>query len=254
MRATKTESLKNAIANAAAKAYVGFKSGEFNTTRQKMKTSMESLGIVDSVLVVNKTIYVIAHRAKALSKNIQMHEGEAVEYYNCIGDVKVYSPFELLMPVINIDLSRDTLDPRSLVGGSVLVSEINGQAIKAEFVGELAELNESPLDVPRALFKSIRNYVGAYTALNDKDERVQSIVQQFGLGNVVDEIYKTSAMDWIGNVVSYETDGDYTKDSHATKQEGRLTIKAVENLTRHLNGEDMKTKLCHNPVKLFTAR
>ena len=254
MRATKTESFKNTIANAASKAYVGFRSGEFNTTRQKMKTSIESLGIVDSVLVVNKTIYVIAHRVQPRSKNIQAHEGEAVEYYNCNGDVKAYSPFELLMPIINIDLSRDHLDPRDLIGGSVLVSEVNGQAMKAEFVGELEELNESPLDVPRALLSSIRNYVGSYTTLNNKDERVQSIVNQFGIGDVVDEIYKTSSMDWIGNVVSFEKEGDYTKDSHATKQEGRLVIQAVENLTRHLKGEDMKTKLCHNPVKLFSAR
>lgn len=254
MRATKTESFKNIIANTASKAYVGFKSGEFNTTRQKMKTSMESLGIVDSVLVVNKTIYVIAHRVEPLSKNIKDHAGEAVEYYNCNGDVNAFSPFELLMPIINIDLSRDTLDPRVLIGGSVLVSEINGQAIKAEYVGELEELNESPLAVPRAVFSSIRNYIGAYTTLNSKDERVQSIVNQFGVGDVVNDIYQTSAMDWIGNVVSFEKDGDYTKDSHGTKQEGRLTIKPVENLTRHLNGEDMKTKLCHNPVKLFTAR
>lgn len=254
MKLTRTESFKNTMAQSASKAYVGFKSGEFNTTRQKMKTSMESLGIVDSVLVVNKTVYVIAHRVKALSKNMQLHANEAVEYYNCQGDVTVHSPFELLMPLINIDLSRDPIDPRVLVGGSILVSEVNGQAIKAEYVGELSELNESPIAVPRAVFQSIRNYLGSYTALNDKDERVQSIVNQFGLSGVVDDIYKSSAMDWIGSVVSFENDGDYTKDSHSTKQDGRLTIKPIDSLVRHANGEDMKTKLCHLPVKLFSAR
>lgn len=252
MQTTRTEAIKQTIASTAAKAYVGFKSGEYNTTRSKMKTSLESLGVIESILVVNKTVYVIASRVRQLSQDKRDHN--IVEYFNCAGDLENYSPFELLMPITNIDLSRDVLDPRILIKGKVLVSEINGQAAKCEFVGELEELNESPLAVPRALLQSFRNFLGAGESFYSKEERVTDLIQQFGLSDIVDDLYEHKASDWAGNVITYNSEGDYTMDSTGRKQSGRVTIKPMENLTRHLTGTTMKSKMCHLPVKLFSAR
>ena len=144
MKTSKTEQFKQRIADVASQAYVGYRSGEFNTTRSKMRTSMESVGIIDSILTVDSVLYVIAYRAEPITQFSKDHENVEVikEYYNCQGDINAYSVYELLMPITNIDLKREVLDPRTLIGSKVMVSEINGLAVKAELITNIDEFND----------------------------------------------------------------------------------------------------------------
>lgn len=248
------DKIVNRIGETAAKAAVGFKSGESNNTKMKMNTSSESLGIIASVLTVNKTVYAICYRQTPVTKALKEHpEGGVKEYYNCTGDVFKMSPYELLMPIKNLDLSRDIIDPRTLIGQKVLVSEINGQALKAEYINELDELNESPLKISRALLRTIRNYVGGYTTLDSKEERVQKIMAQFGLTDVAEKLHEHPLSDWLGQSVSFKDEGKYTNDV-AKPKDGEVVFEAPEGVARHLNRTSMKTKNCHLPVKLFSAR
>jgi hypothetical protein len=107
--------------------------------------------------------------------------------------------------------------------------------------------------VPRALLASVRNYVGSYVQLNDSNPKIADVITQMGLGDVVDDLYKTKLSEWSGKAVSIEGDGLYTNDTNKTK-DGEVKIQAIDGLMRHLNGLQMKSKNCHLPVKLFSAR
>lgn len=255
MKASKTQQLKERIADIASQAYVGYRSGEFNTTRSKMRTSMESIGIIDSILTVDSVLYAIVYRAEPV---IQFNKDHAVteqikEYYNCRGDIDAYSVYELLMPITNIDLKREVLDPRSLIGSKVMVSELNGLAVKAEVITDLEELNESPLKIPRTLLSSIRNYIGAYTRIDSEEDRVTSLLDRLGLSDTAKKLYDKSATDFSGKVWSYENNAVYGRDTAALK-EGEDSLKPIDGFARHVTNESMKTKNCHLPVKLFSAR
>ena len=94
--------------------------GEYAATLRKLNNRTDSMGIIHSVLVQGNTLYVVAQRTKNLFTGNDDHD--AVEFYNCIGgDPENYSLYELFMPVINIDLSRDIVDPRDFIGQKVLV-------------------------------------------------------------------------------------------------------------------------------------
>ena len=255
MKASKTEQFKQRIADVASQAYVGYRSGEFNTTRSKMRTSMESVGIIDSILTVDSVLYVIAYRAESITQFNKDHEHiEPIkEYYNCQGDINAYSVYELLMPITNIDLKREVLDPRTLIGSKVMVSEINGLAVKAELITNIDEFNESPLKIPRALLSSIRNYIGAYTRMDSDEDRVTSLVDKLGLTDTTKKLYDKSANDFSGKVWSYDNNAVYGRDT-AKLKDGEDSLKPIEGFARHVTNESMKTKNCHLPVKLFSAR
>ena len=228
--------------------------GEYDATLRKLNNRTDSMGIIHSVLVQGNTLYVVAQRIK----NIYTHndDHDIVEFYNCIGgDPENYSLYELFMPVINIDLSRDIVDPRKFIGGKVLVTEIDNIPVKTEFIGELEEINESPLKIARTVLRNMRNFLGPTTPLDDGSEKTEAIIRAFGYNpeQISQLMSLTLAEAGEGKVFNLNGEGQYYQDT-AQAPENIITIKTVADMNRHLNESPMKTKRCHLPVKLFSAR
>lgn len=227
------------------------------TTRNviKIEASTEEYGYIYSVLQVNKTIYAIIVDAKSPNFDFTCTNGlDGARFFNCEGDFSSKSPYELLIPISNIDLSIHVLDPRTLIGGKVLVSILNGDAVKAEYIGEIDNTGETPLKIPRTLFKSLRNYIGAYTRLDDESPEVEQARELLGLDHeLAKKLYETDIKDWNGVVVRYENEAVYTNDVMQPK-DGEVIITPIGDVAKHIQEKGMKTKNCHLPVKIFSAR
>jgi len=217
--------------------------------------SVESIGYIHSILQVDKHVYAIIMRADSPDFDISCADGlDGASFFNCVGDFHSKSPYELLIPITNIDLSIDIIDPRTLIGGSVLVSELFGEAVKAEYIGELERTDQLPIKISKKVFNSIRNYVGAYTRLDSDEKSVQDVLNRFGIDQELSKkLYETDIHDWAGNVIRFENEAVYTNDVMQPK-DGEIIIKPIEDLQRHIHEKGMKTKNCHLPVKIFSAR
>lgn len=237
-------------------ASIGYRYGEFDSTHNKMNVPVESIGVIVNTSSRNGVLYAIIKRTKNKSEYGKEHSGEVSEYYNCNGDINAHTPYELSIPISNVDLKKDVVDPLSFLGGKVLVTEINKYAMKAEYIGSLVELNESILNIPRTIFKSMRNYVGGFVSLASTEDTVRERLDGFGYPKeTYDKMYKYSVQDWLGKSVRFENDAVYFRDVKEAV-EGELVIPASDTLdeTRDLDNTDMKTKKCHLPVKIFSAR
>lgn len=237
-------------------ASIGYRYGEFDSTHNKLNVSIESIGIIKTTLTRKGVLYAIVKRTKNITDYGK--EGHDInEYYNCKGELSAHSPFELLIPITNIDLKKDIIDPLTLVGGKVLVTEIDRYAMKAEYIGELTELNESPLRIPRTILKSMRNYVGGFVPLDSSEQVVRERIEGFGYPlETLKKMYKYSVSDWEGKSVRFEKDAVSYRDVKEAV-EGEVVVPAedsIEELLRELDNSDMKTKKCHLPVKIFSAR
>lgn len=237
-------------------ASIGYRYGEFDSTHNKMNVPVESIGVIAATASRYGVLYAIIRRTKNKSDYGKEHKSEVVEYYNCGGDLSAHNPYELSIPITNINLKKDIIDPLTLVGEKVLVTEINRYAMKAEYIGGLVELNESILNIPRVILKSMRNYVGSFVTLDSTEDVVRERLEGFGYPTeTFKKMHKYTVQDWLGKSVRFEGDAVYFRD---TKQavEGELVIPASDTLeeTRDLDKEDMKTKKCHLAVKIFSAR
>ena len=227
--------------------------GEYDATLRRLNNRTDSMGIIRNAIVKGNTLYVIAYRLKNLNKANDQHD--QLEYYNCLGDVENYGFGELFMPVINIDLSRDVVDPRKFVGGKVLVTEIDNIPVKTEFIGQLDEINESPYKIARTVLRSIRNFIGPTTRLDDSSVLNTDIVKAFGASP--EEMKQIMALTIEntkhGEVFVIQGQGVYSQDT-SQPPEGVTVIKTPTELSRHLENNPMKSKKCHLPVKIFSAR
>ena len=226
--------------------------GEYDATLRRLNNRTDSMGIIYSALVQGDTLYVVAQRTVNLNKSNDIHE--TVEFYNCLGDVENYSMYELLMPVVNINLSSDVVDPRKFIGGRVLVTEIDNIPVKTEFIGQLDEINETPIKIARTVFRSIRNFIGPTRRLDSKDALVEEVIKGFGYNpEIMQKLMEQPVLENAGVVFNFAGEGQYTQDT-TQNPEGVVTIKTVEDMHRHLNNSPMKSKKCHLPIKVFSAR
>lgn len=226
--------------------------GEYDATLRRLNNRTDSMGIIHSALVQGNTLYVVAQRIVNLNKSNNDHD--IVEFYNCLGEVENYSMYELLMPVVNIDLSYDVVDPRKFIGGKVLVTEVDNIPVKTEFIGQLDEINESPIKIARTVLRSIRNFIGPTTRLDAQDALTEDIVRGFGYNpEMMKKLMEQSVLDNAGVVFNFSGEGQYTQDT-TQNPEGIVTIKTVADMNRHLNESPMKSKKCHLPIKIFSAR
>lgn len=226
--------------------------GEYDATLRRLNNRTDSMGIVHSALVQGNTLYVVAQRIVNLKQSSNHHDD--VEFYNCFGEIENYSMYELLMPVVNIDLSYDIVDPRKFIGGKVLVTEIDNIPVKTEFIGQLDEINESPVKIARTVLRSIRNFVGPTARLDAQDELTESVIRGFGYNpELMKKLMEHSVLDNEGVVFNLSGEGQFTQDT-SQNPEGIVSIKTVADMNRHLNESPMKTKKCHLPIKIFSAR
>ena len=232
--------------------------GDKNTIHNRLvhPTPKESVGVISSIMTTNNTVYAIIKRST--DDDCDSHSG-VNEYYNCKGDVNMHSPYELYVPLINIHLNKDKFNPQSLIGGKVLVRELKGTVLKAEYIGELTEVNESPSKVSRSVLQSFRNMVGDNVSMTDTSPDVLSALSELDITqDMVKKLNKYSVSDLEGNIVRFDADAPPYRD--VMKQiNGEFVINNSDNdsigqLIKHVNQKDMKTQECHLPTTLFSAR
>lgn len=227
--------------------------GEQEATLRRLNNRYDSMGVIRNAIAKGNTLYVVAYRVENLHKNSTEHK--ELEYFNCSGDPAYYGLGELFMPVMNVDLSRDIVDPRKFIGGKVLVTEVDNIPVKVEFIGQLDEINESPFKVARTVLRSIRNFIGPTTPLDDSSALSQEIVRGFGatpeqMKKVMELTLENTKH---GEVFVIQGQGVYSQDT-SEPPEGVVVIKSTQELSRHLEDNPMKTKKCHLPIKIFGAR
>lgn len=250
-----SKSLKDrAIESAKA---LGSYNGDRNTIHNRLvlERSKQSIGIISSIMTTDNVVYAIIARIGSQPDTYDLSEKDG--YYNCDGDPASYSPFELMIPIINVQLDLNPIDPKQLIGGKVLVSEIKGVAMKAEYIGKMTEVNESPLNIPRSTLATLRNYVGGYMKLDHKDPQIRDVIDELGIPiDVLTKLNTYTVSEWDGNVVRLSSDAVMYRDTGKQVQ-GEIVIQDLDNLgafIRNINRKDMKTKECHLPTILFSAR
>ena len=231
--------------------------GDKSTLGERIDSSRvsESIGTIRTVLTVNNTVYAIIKRDDPFDSCVENAESQ---YYHCKGQPSSHTPYELFMPLLNIHLDISNFDPRILVGRKALVKELGDIAVKAEYIGQVNELNESPINIPRTVLASIRNYIGPNTKLDSKDDRVKEQLDYFDIEySVFKSLSKHTLDDWDGQVIRFKSDAVSYRDT-VDQVQGEIIVDdrvdALEGLIRHIESKDMKTKKCHMPINLFSAR
>lgn len=219
---------------------------------QMAKTSSQH-GIIESVLVVNNTVYAIIRKTRVEFDEVSH------DYYPLFNNYlkspeDSLTPTELLIPLINIDMSNNTLDPKDLIGRYAVVEVTDGnRAIKAEYVGSVGDPSQGPLKISQTVLYNARLLAGATARLATADSESRKYLAEVAkLEDEALELLDQKLSEWKGKVVTVEGDANYHKTTDAT-QEFELKIKS-EDFLKEANKTKMKTRNCHLPISIFSAR
>lgn len=218
----------------------------------RVRRSIQEEGIIESVMVVNRVVYVIARRLKESMTSDTDHP--YVSLFNNDRHVReeALSPFELLIPVSNIDLAIASAKPEELLGKYVLVSVLKGRAMRAEFIGDISSTSQSPLQLARAALENARSIAGVATRIEESKKAKDFLKDQYNLTDEQLTLIGMTLEQFKGKVIRVEGDATYDRDT-AQKLEHEVIIES-HNLIANTNQEPMKTKNCHLPVTIFSAR
>lgn len=219
----------------------------------QFKQSREELGRIESVLVVDRVAYAIIRKTKGEWDEINHENFPLFNNYLYVDD-EYLSPIELLIPLINVDLSQGTFSPNSMIGQYATVSVVDGlRAIKAEYIGGVDDPEQGPLKVLQNIFYNARMLAGATAKLTEEGSKAKEYLSKIDNLNETNlELISMSLEDWKGKVVTLKNDAVYHKTTDAT-EEFELKVEQ-ENLFKNSNGTKMKTKNCHLPITIFSAR
>ena len=235
---------------AVSKMLVG--QGDYDATHRHLKVKRDSMGIIHAVLAKGPRLYAAVVRLEPLTNYGGEHG--SLEFYNCKGETKNYGAHELFMRVINVNLSRDIVDPRDFIGQKVLVTELDNIPVKVELIGDVEGMVENPTTLSSAVLRSFRNFLGPSKPLDDDSELTETFMQAFGIDpDFMKNMMALKIEDVAGKVLRIEGDAVYFMDTDKEK-EGYMQIKNYKDMYDHLSTNPMKTKDCHLPIKVFGAR
>lgn len=219
----------------------------------QFRQSEEQLGRIEAVLVVDRVVNAIIRKTRGEWDEID-HENFPLFNNYLNADEDILSPVELLIPIINIDLSQGTFNPNTLIGQYATVSVIDGRrALKAEYIGGVDNPEQGPLKVAQNLLYNARLLAGATAKLTEEDSKAKEYLTKIGnLSETNLALVNMSLDDWKGKVVTLTGDASYHKTTDAT-EEFELKVE-VEDFIKGANKTKMKTKNCHLPITIFTAR
>lgn len=217
-----------------------------------LRKTVEEEGIIESVMIVDRVVYVIARRVRAYTYTPSGHEYFAL--FNNERNIQedVLSSFELFLPLSNIDLATTTIIPEDLLGKYVLVSLLNGKAVKATYIGNVKAFEQTPLQVLRSALENARSLAGVGKKITEVDKATKYLKEVHNVSSEQLELLNNSLKDFQGKVIRVEGDAVYDRDT-ATKKDVEVVIKSHD-FIRDTNQQAMKTRNCHLPVSIFSAR
>ena len=232
-------------------ASVGYKFGQFDGARSQINKTYVELGVIKGVFTEGTTILVVAERLNSTSAHPSIPE-----YFGTDPDyLENYGWREYYHPLTNLHLSTSLVDPTQLIGQTVKVTLINNIVQEVEYIGSLTDLSDTGSGVNGYLLRAARSIIGNLVPLNDENENVKQVLKSLGIDQAtIDGLYKYNINDFIGKVVNVDTDAKYYQET-TTPQEGVITVKEPTPtwVGKKETGE-MKTKNCHIPVKMFSAK
>lgn len=230
-----------------------FRAVSRRVSKIQFKQSTEQLGRIESVLVVDRVAYAIIRKTKGEWDEIN-HENFPLFNNFLYVDDEYLSPVELLIPLINVDLSQGTFNPNSMIGQYATVSVADGlRAIKAEYIGGVDDPEQGPLKVLQNVFYNARMLAGATAKLTEEGSKSKEYLSKIeNLNETNLALVGMSLEDWKGKVVTLKNDATYHKTTDAT-EEFELKVEQ-ENFFKNANDTKMKTKNCHLPITIFSAR
>lgn len=219
----------------------------------QFKQTEEQLGKIESVLVVDRVLYAIIRKAKGEFDEINHESFPLFNNYLYVED-EYLSPVELLIPITNVDLAQGTFNPNTMIGQYATVSVVNGlRAVKAEYIGGVDDPQQGPFKVLQNIFYNARMLAGATATLTEEGSKAKEYLSKIqNLNETNLNLVAMSLEDWKGKVVTLQNDAVYHKTTDAT-EEFEIKIEQ-EDFFKNSNGTKMKTKNCHLPVTIFSAR
>lgn len=230
---------------------VGYKFGQLDGARNQINKSYVELGVIKGVFTEGTTILVVAERLNSTSAHPSIPE-----YFGTDPDyLENYGWREYYHPLTNLHLSTSLVDPTQLIGHTVKVTLINNIVQEVEYIGSLTNLSDTGSGINGYLLRVARSLIGNLVPLNDESESVKQVLRKLGIDQAtIDGLYKYDINDFIGKVVNVDTDAKYYQET-TTPQDGVITVKEPTSMwvDKKESGE-MKSKNCHIPVKMFSAK
>lgn len=213
----------------------------------------ESTGIIESVLVIDSNLYGIIRRTDPIIGKETGHESYPLYGNDMNIDESVLSPFEVLNRIDNIDLSSLAVDPKTYIGGFVKIQERNNVITRVQYIGNSPFLLDA-LKINQNALRSARKFIGDTGTLGEG--MAKEYLQRMGLtDSQIELIASNKISDWTDNLMRLQDDGTYHNDvDEEVKGEKILTMDELQNLISNYNKKKMKTKKCHLPVTIFSAR
>ena len=211
------------------------------------------LGRIEAVLVVDRVLHAIIRKTQGEWDEIN-HENFPLFNNYLRAEEDVLSPVELLIPITNVDLSQGTFNPKDMIGQYASVSVVDGlRAIKAEYIGGVEDPERGPLKVAQNVLYNARLLAGATATLAEEGSQSKKYLEKIASLNDTNlTLINMSLEDWKGKVVTLSGDASYHKTTDAT-EEFELKVEE-EDFIKGANKTKMKTKNCHLPVTIFSAR
>lgn len=218
-----------------------------------LKKSSYKLGEIESVLVVDSTLYAVIRQLEPTFDET----GHSVNllFNNHLGaNESKLSPFEVLVRISNIDLEHTLTDPYTLIGkfANVLVIGEN-RAVSAEYVGKQETFGSIALKMSQNALYSARVLAGPDSSLLDEESVSKSFLKRnVKLTDNQLDLLDQKLSDWKSKVIRIENDST-NHNTTDQKLENELIIPS-EDFFKEANNIKMKTRNCHLPVTVFTAR
>ena len=219
----------------------------------QFKQTHEQLGRIEAVLVVDRVLYAIIRRTQGEWDEIN-HESFPLFNNFLHVDDEFLSPTELLIPITNVDLSQGSIQPNDMIGQYATVSVVDNQrAVKAEYIGGVDDPEQGPFKLLQNVLYNARMLAGTTAKLTEEGSKAKEYLSKIENLNETNLAWiGMSFDDWKGKVVTLSNDAVYHKTTDAA-EEFELKVEQ-ENFFKKANNTKMKTKNCHLPVTIFTAR
>jgi hypothetical protein len=216
----------------------------FDITNDLQKKITESVGRIELVSIQSSNIFVVVART----------EDEGSRLYNDFfnSGIENLSLYELAIPLLGVDLEATSMSHLSLIGKYVKVTEKDGRALKAEYLGDHSSTIGSPTTIPRDLFFAARRKL----LTDNKEQTVENLREEFRKLGMTDrtitQLFGVDLVAAMNNVILWAGDSYYQKDT------GKADMKEViidpPEFLKYLNKKPLKVKACHKFNKLFTGR